>query len=127
MREQKECGFTLVEVLMSMLIFSTAILGLLKVSTENIKNTSVLEQKQIAGMIADNVLIVETSDIPKTRLNDPAFKKMGGREWRWQVIREATGRKNFVKIKVQVREKGQDQIVLERFAIIREAGTETGS
>ena len=127
MREQKECGFTLVEVLMSMLIFSTAILGLLKISTENIKNTGVLEQKQIAGMIADNVLIVETSGIPKARLNDPAFKKMGGREWRWQVIREATGRKNFVKIKVQVREKGQDQIVLERFAIIREAGTETGS
>lgn len=125
MTTHKTSGFTLIEVLMSMLIFSTAILGLLKISTENIKNTALIEQKQIAGIVADNVLIAQISRTPDRILDKQNLKKMAGREWRWRVETQPTERANFFRITVNVYEQGQPQLIVSRFAIVRRKPAET--
>lgn len=110
-------GFTLVEVLTSLLIFSTAILGLMHAGTENIRAVNVIEQKQTAGIIADNQLILamNSEQILRPGVTEETLE-MNGRDWDWEIRIEDTEQPNFVKLTVYVREKDQEQIILSRVA-----------
>lgn len=50
-------GFTLIEVMVAMLIFSFGIVGLIGASAQSAQATFVLEQKMLAGIVADNALV----------------------------------------------------------------------
>ncbi len=105
-----------------MLIFSTAILGLVKAGTENIKAVNQVQKKQVAGMIADNQLIlaiINKENIGVGVRQD--FVAMGGREWQWKIRTEKTSQPDFFKLTVEVREKNQEQIVLRRTAFSQKA------
>lgn len=117
LRNQSENGFTLIEVLVSMLIFSIAILGLIRAGTENIQAVNQVQQKQIAGIIADNQLIlamVNKDNISAGTRQD--FIKMAGKEWHWKISTEKTPQANFFKLTVEVRERNAEQIILRRTA-----------
>ena len=55
-KPNKMDGFTLIEVLAALLIFSLAILGLMQSTTQSLRATQALETKMLAGIIADNQL-----------------------------------------------------------------------
>ena len=52
-----EAGFTLVEVLAALLIFSFAIIGLTHSGTESVRAITILEHKTYAGIVADNRIV----------------------------------------------------------------------
>ena len=113
-----QAGFTLIEVLVALLIFSTAIMGLMHAGTENIRAVSILEQKQLAGIVADNQLLLA--------LNRPGQGikigsqldggEMGGRDWLWKIRTENSGTPDFYRITITVKEKKSEQVLATRTA-----------
>lgn len=122
MRKTSESGFTLVEVLASLVIFSTAILGLMHAGAENIKAVRLVEQKQIAGIIADNQLILAQTDGRSLRLGTSAdVVEMNGQKWDWDLSIEETELDGFLRLVVNVREENQDRIIISRTAFANTA------
>jgi general secretion pathway protein I len=79
-----EAGFTLVEMMVALAVFSLAALALLRLEGATVVSTGLLQDQAIAQMVARN-LAVET-------LSDPAAPAFGeargtavnaGREWSW--------------------------------------------
>ena len=80
---QKDSGFTLVEVLASLLIFSVAIIGLTRSGTESVRAIIVLEHKTYAGIIADN-RIVQSRLKPLKLGTSSGVERAAGREYDWR-------------------------------------------
>ena len=81
---QSEAGFTLIEMLVALAIFSLAALALLRLGGATATNTASLADQAMAQIVARN-LAVETLTDPQP----PAFGSSqgnlvnGGRRWRW--------------------------------------------
>ncbi|MEP1229384.1 MAG: type II secretion system minor pseudopilin GspI [Litorimonas sp.] len=56
--EMQEAGFTLIEVLAALLIFSIAIIGLSQAGAQSARAVSALDSKMLAGIVADNQLVL---------------------------------------------------------------------
>ncbi len=113
----KQAGFTLIEVLASLLIFSTAILGLMHAGSENIRAVNVLEQKQFAGIIADNQLLLALNRPEPLRVGvEQDSVEMAGRDWNWRIQNEDTGTAGCFKLTITVRENTSEQILITRTA-----------
>lgn len=117
MAKKGETGFTLVEVLAALLIFSTAILGLMHAGTENLKAITVVENKQIAGIVADNQLILAlTTGGPPNVGTRQDTVGMAGRKWAWEIKTEPTDTPDFFRLTASIRESGRDHIIISRTA-----------
>lgn len=117
MRATSESGFTLVEVLASLVIFSIAILGLMHAGAENIKAMQLIEQKQVAGIIADNQLILAQTGDRRLRVGtSQETVDMNGQKWDWDLRVEETDLDGFLRLVVNVREENQDRILISRTA-----------
>lgn len=114
---KRQEGFTLVEVLAALLIFSTAIMGLMHAGTQNIRTVQVLEQKQLAGIVADNQLLlaINNTDPISVGTNQDSVQ-MVGREWLWTIRTEDTDTAGFYRLTVEVKKKGSEQILIKRTA-----------
>ncbi len=114
---KKQAGFTLIEVLASLLIFSTAILGLMHAGAENIRAVNVLEQKQLAGIVADNQLLLVLNGPTPIRVGvQQDSGEMGGRDWNWRIQTEDTVTTGFFKLTITVQEKTSEQVLISRTA-----------
>jgi len=119
-RRAQTGGFTLVEVLAALLIFSTAILGLMSAGTENIRIMRKVEQKQIAGIIADNQLILMQNNGETLKVGrQQESVEMAGRRWQWQIRTEETGQAGFFKLTADVRSEEGGSIIVTRTAFVR--------
>jgi general secretion pathway protein I len=112
---QKKCikGFTLIEVMLAMAIFSIAGIALLSAADNNFKNLSYLENKVIANWIASNQLVEATLDQtwpPKN--NKKGSIKMAEREWFWWQKVIKTTDKNMRAIVIEIRSKEDAKLAL---------------
>ena len=112
---RSEAGFTLVEVLASLLIFSIAIIGLTHSGTESVRAVSVLEHKTYAGIVADN-RIVQARLKPLKVGTETGTEDVAGRiyEWREEILETQSA--GFFRIVVTIRERDKDQIIITRTA-----------
>lgn len=111
----REAGFTLVEVLAALLIFSFAIIGLTRAGTESVRAVSVLKDKSYAGIVADNQLIrarIEPLDVGvKT-----GKETVSGIDYEWRVETSETESDGFYRLIVTVNDAESDQLILSRSA-----------
>ena len=111
----KDAGFTLVEVLAALLIFSFAIIGLTRAGTESVRAVSVLQDKAYAGIVADNQIIrarLQPLEIGVTTGEESVSGK--GYDWRTEVSKtESAG---FYRVIVSVNEGDSDQVIISRTA-----------
>ena len=68
----KQDGFTLIEVLAALAIFSIAIIGLSGANTQSIKTTDRVTDKTYAGFVADNQLVLARLRIPCLLYTSPS-------------------------------------------------------
>lgn len=79
-----DAGFTLIEVLVALAIFSLAALALLRLQGAALATTAALDERALAGIVAQN-LAIEAMVAPQP----PGFgvtsgdETNGGRTWRW--------------------------------------------
>ena len=96
-------GFTLIEMLVAMAVFSLAALALLNLAGENTRSASRVETRVLGGVIAEN-MAVQAFALP----NPPAFGEtrgqtpMAGRNWDWVQSVTQTAQPGVIRIDVTV-------------------------
>ncbi|WP_108453371.1 type II secretion system minor pseudopilin GspI [Enterobacter cloacae] len=113
MTKRKEQGMTLLEVMVALVIFSTAALALMNSVSLNVRFTHGLGDSLQASWVAENQLAeAKLSNTPFPDALQTGTEIMGGRSWIWRKQRVKTAENSFAD-EVQVyAEDDEDKPVL---------------
>ena len=112
-------GFTLVEVLVSLLIFAVAILGLTRAGTQTVSTFNQLEEKTYASIVADNQLALARLESENPFAQSREGEELsGGRAYDFRVERVETDVPQFFELIVSVSSPRTDQILIQRRAFV---------
>jgi general secretion pathway protein I len=116
-----EAGFTLIEVMVALAVFSIAVVAMITAQNENIRTITILEERAIAEIAAENILI----EIITSPANIPTGFTSGqitfaGRpfDWRQQIIETSTPDVHRVTISIYAQGGAQ---ALQSFTALRKA------
>lgn len=100
-----EAGFTLLELLVALAVFSVAALALLNLTGETQRSAAALESRALAHVVAENVavesLLAPLADAEGVRFGE---ETMAGRTWRWERRTLPTADPSLVRLEIRVRE-----------------------
>ncbi|MGB2739042.1 MAG: type II secretion system minor pseudopilin GspI [Cognaticolwellia sp.] len=106
-------GFTLIEVMLAMAVFSIAGIAILGTADTNARNLGYLESKIIASWVASNQLVEVTLDTSWPPKNNKKGKvEFAGQEWFWQQKVVKTTDKDMRAIVMEVRLEEKDPSAL---------------
>jgi general secretion pathway protein I len=111
--EKYSLGFTLIEVMLAMAIFSIAGIALLSAADNNFKNLSHLENKVLANWVASNQLVAVTLN-PKwpPKNNKKGKVEMAGQEWFWLQKVIKTENKNMRSVVIEIRNEEDQKLAI---------------
>jgi len=101
-----DLGFTLIEMMVALAIFSLVALTLLKLEGTIIRNSGEIEAQAMGQIVAHN-MAVETLTDPRP----PALGKVegvtdnGGRNWRWTRTAALTADPRLVRVDIVIRDE----------------------
>lgn len=108
-----EKGFTLIEVMLAMAVFSIAGIAILGTADTNARNLGYLESKILASWVASNQLVEITLDDTWPPKNNKKGKvDLAGLEWFWQQKVVKTTDKDMRAIVLEVRLDEKDPSAL---------------
>jgi general secretion pathway protein I len=96
-------GFTLVEVLVALAIFSLAALALLRLQGSALGTAARLDDKTLAAIVARNQAVeVMVAALPPAFGSASGVERNGGRDWRWtrDTLRTPDPRLQRIEIRV---------------------------
>jgi len=109
-----EQGFTLIEVLVALTVFSLAAMALLNVAGENTRTASVVTTRVMAGVVAENQAVALTTDATLLAAGDvEGSESQGGRLWRWSRKVSSTDVAGIMRLDVTVTPDGSRQPAAE--------------
>lgn len=112
-RKKFKNGFTLIEVMLAMAVFSIAGIAILGTADTNARNLGHLESKIVASWVASNQLVEVTLDTTWPPKNNKKGKvELAGQEWFWQQKVIKTTDKDLRAIVMEVRPTERDESVL---------------
>jgi general secretion pathway protein I len=83
-RADREAGFTLVEMLVALAVFSLAALALLRLEGATVASTALLHDQAIAQMVARNIAIETMTDpVPPAFGTESGSQVNSNRSWSW--------------------------------------------
>lgn len=109
--DQSESGFTLVEALAALAVFSVAAIGLARATGDTARSASHLEAKLLASIVAENQMVEAFSDPRPLRAgitNGEAVQL--GKSFNWVRLVGSTNRDDVISITITV--LGQDENTL---------------
>ncbi len=99
----RAAGFTLVEVLVALAIFSLAALALLRLEGAALGTTARLDEKAIAAIVAQNQAIaVMLAPLPPSYGATSGVEDNAGRRWRWTRLVSRTPDARLQRVDVRV-------------------------
>ncbi len=99
-----DAGFTLIEVMAAMGVFSLAALSLMHVGAENARSASRLEETTFARILADNVMIAAVTAEGRAEIGtETGETEMADMRWRWRRTIAETPQADILRIDVSVR------------------------
>ncbi len=113
----KDAGFTLVEVMAALLIFSLAIVGLSRAGTQSVAHTQRLTDKTYASVVADNQLIRARMLRPQIGTKS-GEETAGGQAYIWRVETRETPQDGLLELQVSVSQ--DDDMLITRRAWLAE-------
>lgn len=107
-------GFSLIEMLVALAVFGLAVLGLLNLAGESTRTAWVIEERVLAGVVADNVAVdAMLEDLAALDGDAAGSETLGGHHWRWTRAVSATDEPDILRIDVSVHPAGDDRIAAE--------------
>lgn len=95
-------GFTLIEMLVALAVFSLAAMALLNLSGENTRSAARVESRTLGGVVAEN-LAVGAAILPMIgEGTESGDLELAGRRWRWTRAVSATAVAGMLRIDVRV-------------------------
>lgn len=117
-------GFTLIEVLLALSVFSLAGLALLDTADTHFNSLNNLENKMIADWVASNQLVEASLDETWPPKNNKTGKvDMAGREWFWTQKVIKTQDNNMRSIVIEVRQSEKSELALTSLMTYVSKGT----
>ena len=102
-----EDGFTLIEIMVALAVFSLAAMALVRLESATIRGAAILDETLVAQMVARNVAIAAVTDPQAPALGRTTGTDVnGGRSWTWTRIVSGTGDARVVRIDVAVANAG---------------------
>lgn len=121
-----EGGFTLIEIMVALAVFSLAAMALVRLESATIRGASILDDTLVAQMVARNVAIDAVTEAqPPTAGTVTGAETNGGRNWAWQRTVRAMGGSQVMRIDVSVADRSG--AVLGRLTMVRPAPRQTGT
>lgn len=111
-------GFTLIEVMLALSIFTMAALAALQVASEHLRSISMIEERTFATMVASNRMAeVHISDNWPPEDGASGQMQMAERNWFWrqQVVETVTDGLREVTIVVSTEEGGAESARISGF------------
>jgi general secretion pathway protein I len=98
-----ERGFTLIEMMVALAVFSLAALALIRLEGATIRSTGILDQTLVAQMVARNVAVEALTDAqPPTLGTTSGTVANGGRNWTWTRNARALGDAGAIEVDIGV-------------------------
>ncbi|MES1974663.1 MAG: type II secretion system minor pseudopilin GspI [Pseudomonadota bacterium] len=96
-------GFTLIEMMVALAVFSLAALALIRLEGATIRGASILDSTLMAQMVARNVAIEAMTDAKPPAIGIArGVEQNGGRAWTWTRETRPTADSRIVSIHVEV-------------------------
>ena len=96
-------GFTLIEMMVALAVFSLAALALIRLEGATIRGASILDSTLTAQMVARNVAIEAMTDARAPTIGiAKGVEQNGGKAWTWTRETRPTGDSRIVRIDVEV-------------------------
>lgn len=111
--DHKERGFTLIEVLAALFVFSIAIVGLTSAGTQSARAVAALEDKTLAGIVADNQLVLARVNALRTGA-ETGEEEVLSRIFEYRIETTASDFEGFFRIVVSVQRAEDSQVLVER-------------
>lgn len=101
--EHSEAGFTLIEMMVALAVFSLAALALLKLEGATMSSTYELDRRTMAQIVARNLAAEALTDPVTATLGVTTGEEVnGGRPWRWTRSARQIGDGRTVRIDISV-------------------------
>ncbi len=113
-------GFTLIEVLVALAVFSLAALALLNLAGENTRSAARVETRTLGGIVADNVAVEAVTTPALAEGLADGRVQLAGRDWRWVRTVAGTDDVDIQRIEIRVADaEGQaaDRVLFRRRAL----------
>lgn len=100
-------GFTLIEMMVALAVFSLAAMALIRLETATIRGATILDSTVMAQMVARNVAILAVTDAQPPAIGTATgTERNGGRSWAWTRQTTPTGDTRILRIDVAVADQG---------------------
>jgi general secretion pathway protein I len=98
-----ERGFTLLEMLVALAVFSLAALALLRLEGATVRQTGELDERMLTQLVARNLAAETLSDPAPPPVGAASGEAVnGGRTWRWSRVTSRTPDERLVRIDISV-------------------------
>ena len=136
-RNQRQRGFTLVEVMVALAVVAIALPALLVTLNQHVDATGYLRDKSMAQMVAANkfeeLRILSRAGESLLQGKESGVSSMAGREWYWWLESQPTEANNFYRVAIDVA-ADEEQGATPLFTLVAflsadlraDPGTETG-
>ncbi len=107
-------GFSLNEMLVALAVFSLAVLGLLNLAGENTRSAVIIEERVLAGVVADNLAVDAMTETPAQLVAAAQGSEVAGDiNWRWTRTLSETDDADIVRVDIVVRPQHEERIAAE--------------
>ena len=92
MRSSAEGGFTLIEIMVALAVFSLAVLALVRLESATVRGAGLIDETTAAQMVARNVALDALTEAqPPAPGRSNGIEVNGGRTWQWTRQISSTG------------------------------------
>ncbi len=99
-------GFTLIEMMVALAIFSLVALTLLKLEGAILRNSGEIETQAMGQIVAHNMAVeILTDPRPPPLGNEEGVTDNGGRHWAWSRTTASTADPRLVRVDIAVRDE----------------------
>ncbi|MEO0817232.1 MAG: type II secretion system minor pseudopilin GspI [Pseudomonadota bacterium] len=112
-----DAGFTLVEVLAALAVFSLAAVGIMQVTAQSVRTADALEQRYAARVVASNILAEALVQPSQSRIGEvTGTEEQLGRTLEWSRFATPVD-ENLLQVRVTVSDPSTGQILAELGAL----------